>query len=486
MKSKRTPTNFEAFLPIIVMALMVLVGNIIMGIRLEFLLIIASIFSAIIAIRVGISWDEMMKAYTKKFSDAFPAILILIAIGGVVGTWMFSGTVPMMIYYGLKFLNPKFVVVTAFVVTALVSTFTGTSWGSAATSGVAFLGIAQSMGIPLPVVAGAIISGAFFGDKVSPVSDTTNLSAMSSEISVYEHIKGMLPNVIISGALSLIAFTIVGSYYFNGNSELTDTTLKIMSDLNSIYNFNIAMLIPPVIVFGGGYFGISPLLLMLGSSITAMFIGVFSNGFLFNDAANALISGFNISMAESIGINVADITPRLLGLLNRGGFASMMGGAVLFCFLAMPFGSFMEVSGALDKVVQQMSKAITGVFSLTTVTFFTGCIMNGITGNGQFSIMTTGQLFKESFKKQGVPLSVLSRTMENSMTLLESLLPWHVTAIYMSTTLGVFTTEYVKWSFFNIFGIFVFFLQTYLLSRKLNKSNTSSINEYETTANETI
>ncbi|MGL4509117.1 MAG: Na+/H+ antiporter NhaC, partial [Cetobacterium sp.] len=122
MKSKRTPTNFEAFLPIIVMALMVLVGNIIMGIRLEFLLIIASIFSAIIAIRVGISWDEMMKAYTKKFSDAFPAILILIAIGGVVGTWMFSGTVPMMIYYGLKFLNPKFVVVTAFVVTALVST----------------------------------------------------------------------------------------------------------------------------------------------------------------------------------------------------------------------------------------------------------------------------------------------------------------------------------------------------------------------------
>ena len=164
MKSKRTPTNFEAFLPIIVMALMVLVGNIIMGIRLEFLLIIASIFSAVIAIRVGISWDEMMKAYTKKFSDAFPAILILIAIGGVVGTWMFSGTVPMMIYYGLKFLNPKFVVVTAFVVTALVSTFTGTSWGSAATSGVAFMGIAQSMGIPLPVVAGAIISGAFFGN----------------------------------------------------------------------------------------------------------------------------------------------------------------------------------------------------------------------------------------------------------------------------------------------------------------------------------
>ena len=185
MKEKRKVTTFEAFLPMICTALMVIVGNIIFGIRIEFILLLASLIAGLVSVRAGYTWDELIEAYNKKFAKAFPAILILIAVGGIVGTWMYSGTVPMMIYYGLKFLHPKFVVVTAFVVTAIVSTFTGTSWGSAATSGVAFMGIATSMGIPLPLVAGAIISGAFFGDKVSPVSDTTNLSALAVKVFPY-------------------------------------------------------------------------------------------------------------------------------------------------------------------------------------------------------------------------------------------------------------------------------------------------------------
>ncbi len=469
MTNKKQVTTGIAFLPLIFMALMVFVGNILFGIKLEFILLLASLVAALIALRAGYTWDELLDAYTKKFTKAFPAILILIAVGGIVGTWMYSGTVPMMIYYGIKFLHPKFVVVTAFIVTAIVSTFTGTSWGSAATSGVAFMGIAGAMGVPLPLVAGAIISGAFFGDKVSPVSDTTNLSAMASEITVYDHVKGMLPNVTISAAISIIAFTFVGSYFYNGNTEVSASVIKILTDLESIYNFNIFMLIPPAIVFIGGFFGAPALLLMLASSVVAMFVGCLSNGFLFSDAAVALISGFNVSMAQSAGAAISDFSPRILGLLNRGGFTSMMSGSVLFCFLAMPFGSFMEVSGCLDKVIEQMSKFIKGVYSLITVAFFAGATINGITGNGQFSIMTTGQLFKESFKQKHIPLNVLSRTMENSMTLLECLLPWHVTAIYMASTLGVSTLEYGKWSFFNILGIIIFFILQYFLSKKINK-----------------
>lgn len=470
MKEKRKVTTFEAFLPMICMALMVIVGNIIFGIRIEFILLLASLIAGLVSVRAGYTWDELIEAYNKKFAKAFPAILILIAVGGIVGTWMYSGTVPMMIYYGLKFLHPKFVVVTAFVVTAIVSTFTGTSWGSAATSGVAFMGIATSMGIPLPLVAGAIISGAFFGDKVSPVSDTTNLSALASEVTVYDHIKGMLPNVTISAIIAIIGYTLVGTFYYNGNSQLSEATLKIMEDLDSLYNFNILMLLPPIIVFGGGYFGFPALLLMLASSVVAMVVGTLSNGFIFTDAVTALLQGFNVSMAEVTGVSAADLSPRLLGLLNRGGFSSMMSGSVMFCFLAIPFGSFMEVSGSLDRIVEQLSKIIKGAYSLIVVTFFTGATINAITSNGQFSILTTGQLFKENFKKKNIPLNVLSRTMENSMTLLECMLPWHVTAIYMASTLGVQTTEYIKYSFFNILGIVIFFIISYFVAKNAENS----------------
>ena len=478
---KKKVTTLVAFLPLIFMALMVFVG-IKLNIKLEFILLLASLVAGLIALSVGYTWDELLEAYTKKFTKAFPAILILIAVGGIVGTWMYSGTVPMMIYYGIKFLHPKFVVVTAFIVTAIVSTFTGTSWGSAATSGVAFMGIAGAMGVPLPLVAGAIISGAFFGDKVSPVSDTTNLSAMASEVTVYDHIRGMLPNVTLSAAISIIGFTFVGAHFYNGNTELSEAVIKILTDLESIYNFNIFMLIPPAIVFIGGYFGAPALLLMLASSVVAMFVGCFSNGFLFSDAVVALISGFNVKMAEVTGAVVTDFSPRILGLLNRGGFVSMMGGSVLFCFLAMPFGSFMEVSGCLDKVIEQMSKLIKGAYSLIVVTFFAGATINGITGNGQFSIMTTGQLFKESYKQKNIPLNVLSRSMENSMTLLECMLPWHVTAIYMASTLGVPTLEYTKWSFFNILGIVIFFILQYRLARKITKNNSEEVIKNKDTA----
>lgn len=455
LKNEKLTTPL-AFAPIIMMALLVFVGNMTMGIDLKFLLLVATIFSGFIASYVGISLDEMLEAYAEKVKKAFPAILILIAIGGIVGTWMFSGTVPMMIYYGLKLLNPNFVIVTAFIVTALVSTFTGTSWGSAATSGVAFMGIAQSMGLSLPMTAGAVLSGAVFGDKVSPVSDTTNLSAMSAEITVYEHIKGMLPNVVIAGSASIAGFLFLG-FVGGGSGEISAEALKIMRDLEAIYNFNIFMLIPAVIVFAGGYKGYNPLLLMLTASIAAIIIGVVSNGFSLVDGAAAMISGFNLDM---IPVSIEDLSPRIAALLSRGGFEGMVSGAVLFCFLAMPFGSFMEVSGCLDVIMKKMLKVVTGKYSLSVVTFFAGAILNGVTGNGQFSIMTIGQMFKESFREKGIPMSVLSRSMENSMTLLESLLPWHVTAIYMAATLGVPTVSYIPWAFFNLLGVALFFILT--------------------------
>jgi len=462
MKTKNEKKQIStglAFMPLIIMALLVGIGGIKMGIPLEFLLLVATLVAGFVAHHVGYTYNEMFEAYSEKVKRAFPAILILIAIGGVVGTWMFSGTVPMMIYYGLKLLNPQYVMITAFLVTALISTFTGTSWGSAATSGVAFIGIAQSMGLPLAPVAGAVLGGAVFGDKVSPVSDTTNLSALAVEIPVYEHIKGMLPNVIGAGIITSVIFFIMGVQNTASLTELTPKAINVLDSLTQMYNIGgintFIMLIPAIIIFAGGIKGYDPLLLMVTSSLTAIGIGIGINGFSIVDGATSMISGFNLEMVPQ---EITNMSPQIAELVNRGGFQGMISGAVLFCFLAMPFGSFMEISGALHQVIKSMEKVVTGRLSLIFSAYGSAAILNGLTGNGQFSILTTGDMYNEAFEDKGLPKNLLSRTMENGITVLESLLPWHVTAIFMSGTLGVPTLEYLPWAIFNLSSIALFFI----------------------------
>ena len=484
IKNKKEISLWLASIPMLCMAIFVGVGNLWMGIDLKFILLISTLVAGIVAYTVGVTVKDMIESIASTIKKAFPVILILIAIGGIVGTWMYSGTVPYLIYYGLKILHPDYLLVTAFIVTATVSTFTGTSWGSAATAGVAFIGIGISMGVPLPMVAGSVVSGAVFGDKVSPVSDTTNICAMSAEVKVYAHIRGMLPNVLISGFLAIVAFLILGLIN-GGEASVNDEALNIINELDSMYNFSPVMLLPPAIVFIGGYKGYNPIVLMTLSCIVAIVIGMFFNGFDIRDGAQSMISGFEMNMTNfaannnsteamvQVGIldtyieepeKVKNILPTLL---NRGGFEGMMSGAVLFCILAVSFGAIMEVSGALNKLMHLLLKGVKSAFSLIISAFVSGALLNGVTGNAMFSILTIGQLFKDSFKEHKVPLPILSRSMENSMTLFESLIPWHVTAIYMAATLDVDTLSYVPYAFFNMAGIVLFFVLSYRTVRKL-------------------
>jgi NhaC family Na+:H+ antiporter len=440
-----------ALVPMIAMGAMIGVLHLWLGVDLKFVLLLSAIVAGITATYYGIRFNVLLTDFAENIKKAVPAILILIAIGGIVGSWMYSGTVPYLIYYGLKFLNPSFVLVSAFLVTAIVSTFTGTSWGSAATAGVAFIGIGHSLGVPLEMVAGAVLSGAFFGDKISPISDTTNICAMASEITVYQHIRGMLLNVSISGLITAIFFLILGLTLTTqtGDYQAVD---NLLLELETSYNLNIFMLLPAVVVLVGGFKGYNPVVVMVGSSLMALAIGMISNGFTMPDAALSMISGFSTTM-----LGEGDYSASLSILLNRGGFEGMMTGAVLFCILAIAFGSFMQSSGSLDLIMKALLRAIKSTFGLIAAAFVAGAALNGLSGSGVFAILTTGQLFRGPFKERKVPATVLSRSMENSMTLLESLLPWHVTAIYMTATLGVSTLDYAPYAIFNITGIILFF-----------------------------
>ena len=189
---KQKPTFLQAIIPIISMVLLLGIGYGVYGLRAEILMLISAGIAGIIALKLGYTWEDMMDSIVGKLSKTMPAILILIIVGVLIGSWMIGGTIPMMVYYGLKIIDPKFIVITSFFVTSFVSICTGTSWGSAGTIGVALMGVAAGMGMPLPIVAGAIVSGAYFGDKMSPLSDTTNLAPIAAGTTLYEHIQHML------------------------------------------------------------------------------------------------------------------------------------------------------------------------------------------------------------------------------------------------------------------------------------------------------
>ena len=455
---------WEALLPFLIMMILVIGGSAVIGWPIQFTLLLSAMVAGVFAYRRGIKVPEMLDGIGETLRKAMPAIVILIAIGAIVGTWMFSGTVPYLIYYGLKLIHPDYLPVTAFLVTAVVSTFTGTSWGSAATSGVAFMGIGISMGVPAELVAGAVISGAVFGDKVSPVSDTTNICAIASEISVYDHIRGMLPNVGMAGLLAAIAFLFFG-WMYSGSAASSEQIESVLKHLETTYAFHPIMLLPPAIVFVGGYKSYPPVVLMLLSSFAAILIGAFLNGFAFQDGILSMISGFETSM-----VSKAEMPGLLHTLLNRGGMEEMMSGAVFFFVLAVSFGAIMEKGGFIQRLMTVIFGWIRSAYGLVITAFFSGGLLNGVSGNAMFSILTIGQMFRAGFRERKLPLSLLSRSMENSMTLLESLIPWHVTALYMSATLGVNTFDYLPFAFFNLFGVGLFFILSKRTTNKLDKA----------------
>ena len=451
-----------AIVPMLIMTTLVSVMHLWLEVDLKFVLLLSTIGVGVTAYFLNYKLKSLFDDFADNIRKAFPVILILISIGGIVGSWMYSGTVPYLIYLGLQAIDSSFVLVTAFIVTALVSVFTGTSYGSAATSGVAFMGIGYSFGIPLEMVAGAVISGAVLGDKVSPVSDTTNISALASEITVYEHIRGMLPNVLLSAIVAISGFLILGMT-ITPLEGINPEVNKILSQLESIYSFNLFLLLPALVVLVGGFKGYNPVLVMIASSLTALMVGMISHGFPIVDGATSMISGFSTDMLDG----TVSYSKTLVTLLNRGGFDGMMSGAVQYTVLAIGFGSFMQTIGAFDRIMKSLLKKVKSTYGFIVTTFFAGAILNGVSGSGSFSILTIGQLFSKSFTERKIPRTVLSRSMENSMTLLESLLPWHVTGVYMTYTLGISTLDYAPFALFNISGILLFFALTKLdISRK--------------------
>lgn len=447
IKNKKKPSFLQAVLPILFMILVLAIGYGKFKLRTEPLLILSAFVAGIIALSLGYDWKDMQSAIIDKIAKAMPATLILWSVGFLIGSWMFSGTVPMIIYYGVQIVNPKFLLVTAFIITALVSTVTGTSWGSAGTIGVALMGIAGGLGVSLPATAGAVVAGAYFGDKISPLSDTTNLAPIAAGSDLYDHIKHMLWTTIPASLVSIVVYFIVG-LNASGDANTPEKVTTMLTQLDAMFNWNFILLIPVIIIILGSVRKWPTIPTMLGTSLFSVCLGVFVHGFTFKDGFTSLVKGFNVSMTGFEGEAIWEVTR----LINRGGVVSVTGTTVLI-FCAMGFAGIVSTTGMLDAVLEKMMsyvKSTAGIILSTIASCFTVAF---VTGSSYLSILLPGEIFKDVYVKKNLHPKNLSRTLEDSGTVLVPLIPWSAAGAYMTATLGVPTLEYLPWAILNYTGI---------------------------------
>ncbi len=447
IKEKIKPSFSKSIFPILFMIISLTIGVGFLKLPTEPLILISAFVAGFVALSLGYNWDEMQKGIVEKIADALPATLILWSVGLLIGSWMFSGIVPMLIYYGVEIIDPRFLLVSAFIVTAILSTITGTSWGSVGTIGVAVMGIATGLGVSLPATAGAVVAGSYFGDKLSPFSDTTNLAPMAAGSELYEHIRHMLYTTIPATVVSLVVYFIVG-LKSTGSATTPENVILLRQQLDGMFNWSILLLIPVILIIAGSLLKLPTIPTMIGTSMISTLIGVFVQGFSIVDGFKALITGFSVEMTGYTG----EINQMVTTLINRGGVNSMTRTTVLV-FCAMGFAGIMSVSGMLDVVLEKLMervKTTTGIILATIASCFTIAL---VTGNSYLSILIPGQLFKDIYPAHNLHPKNLSRTLEDSGTVLVPLIPWSSAGAYMTATLGVETLEYLPWAILNYMGI---------------------------------
>ncbi len=381
-------------------------------------------------------YSKVEEAILEGSKLAVPTILILYSIGCLMGAWIASGTVPMIIYWGLKLINPSIFLVTACLACVITSLATGSSWSTIGTVGVALIGVGMGLEINPAMTAGAIVSGAAFGDKMSPLSDTTNVAPAVAEGDLFDHIKAMVYTAGPGIVIALVAFFVLGMKH--GGSADTETVSAILAALESQFHLNIITLIPPVLVIMLAVIKKPALPTLLISGIVAAAIAIFMQGETLPSIANIMENGY---VSET---GFADID----SLLSRGGLFSMNYTSSL-TIIVMIYGSLLEKLGVLEVVLEKLKVLTRTVGSLVCTTVVTAILVNLITASQYMSIVLPGRMFVSEYKKKDMLPQTLSRTLEDSGTVTSLLIPWNLCGSFASTTLGVSCIAYLPFSVFN-------------------------------------
>jgi NhaC family Na+:H+ antiporter len=415
----------------------------------QVILMLAAFVAAVIGVFNGSTVEAVFAKIKTNIHDTTQAIFILILIGGLAGTWLLGGVVPAMIYYGLDLINVQFFLPTAVIISALISLSTGSSWSTTATVGIALMGIGQTIGIPSPVVAGAVISGAYFGDKLSPLSDTTNLAPAMAGTDLFTHIRYMLYTTVPSLIIALILFTVLGLGYKDGALDAAEVA-EVQSLLSAQFNITPWLFLVPAIV-----------ILLISRKIDALVaisIGIFSGLIaalvfqqpLLQELGTGAHPIYEIAMRSVYGsIAVPSEHPILSDLLSTSGMSGMLG-TVWLILSAMAFGGAMEASGFLATITNAIIRFARGSASLITSTLVACGVLNVTASDQYLAIVVPGRMFKDVYRERGLAPENLSRTLEDSGTVTSVLIPWNTCGAYQSSVLGVATGDYFMYAFFNL------------------------------------
>ncbi len=449
-RNKQPFMFIHAVIPILVLVTIIIFGLVIqpyyitpgVSMPLELIFLLATIGSVSVLFYLGYSWEEIQQAMVKKISEGLPSIFILFAIGILIGSWVISGTIPMMIFYGIKFINPNIIYLVGFIVPAIFSIVTGTSWGSVGTIGVVIFGIGELIGAQQPVLAGAIVAGAYFGDKMSPLSDTTVVAAAATGVNLYDHIRSMLyttgPSALIAAALYMaLGFIFPPSIKEIGTNAEIATTLTAFTD---IYRFHLLLLLPPAIVLYGALKKKPTAPVMILSPLTAALIALLIQRFTLENIVDTLIHGFHTDMITWR----QDIPENLVVLLTRGGLYQLIS-AITICIIVFLFIGSLSLTNSLGVVVNRATKGLRTRAQTIVATLFSTTFTNAMTSNQFATSFIIAGAYEEKFKQMGISKKVLSRTIEDGGTMVENVIPWTTTGVFMAATLGISVIDYAPW-----------------------------------------
>ncbi len=415
-------------------------------------LLLSAAIAAIISYKNGYAWSKLRTGIIKNISTAMPSMLILLLIGALAGTWLISGVVPAMIYYGLQILNPKVFLVATVIISAAVSLATGSSWSTVATIGVALLGIGTTIGINEGIVAGAVISGAYFGDKISPLSDTTNLAPAMAGTDLFTHIKYMMITTVPSIIITLIIFLIIG---FNLELSQTQTNVnEVLLAIESKFNISPYLFIVPIVLLVIIIKKVPPMpALLVGTLLGVLFAVIFQPQVLFEisgETQNFLKAAYVTSMKAMYGaVSISTESDVINKLFSTSGMGGMLN-TIWLIISAMVFGGVMDAGDMLKKITSSVIKLAKSTVSLVATTVGT-CIFFNVTASDQYiSIVVPGRMFKDVYKERGYQPQLLSRTLEDSGTVTSVLIPWNTCGATQAGVLGVSTLAYLPYAFFNL------------------------------------
>ena len=409
----------------------------------QYILLMGGVIAAVVGFLNKVSLQRMAAEIWENWKSVFVPIMILFLVGALAGTWLVSGIIPAMVYYGLQVLSPEIFLPASVIIAAIISIATGSSWTTSATVGIALVGIGSALGIPSGMIAGAVISGAYFGDKMSPLSDTTNLAPAMAGTDLFTHIKYMGYTTVPTFIITLLVFTILSSTIdTTGNADVSN----LLASIKNTFHISPWLFIVPAVVIVMILLKTKPLVALgTGVILAGVFAFIFQADVLVSLAESKFQSIINAILTDT---QIQTDNEKLTELFSSGGMNGMLW-TILLIICAMVFGGTMDAIGALAKLTKALLSVATSVFGLFASTVISCLGLNTIASDQYLAIVIPGKMFKKAYEDKGLAPENLSRTLEDSGTVTSVLIPWNTCGAYQSGVLGVGVGEYFIYAVFN-------------------------------------